>query len=149
MRIPLNRLTLRLLYWALFPIVLALRLTGWVLGGRERQAPLVYHDTLEGDPLAYRGPRPVVVSIWADWAPVWKAAAAEIVAQMREEFAGRCEFVYVQATQAAGEKFKVDVVPTVLVYCDGAETGRFTNLLQDDALRACIRAAVAKSPDSL
>jgi len=58
---------------------------------------------------------------------------------LQREFAGRCEFVYIDlAKRTLAQKYNVDVIPTVLVVHHGQEVGRFVNLLSADKLRACI-----------
>lgn len=58
MRIRLNRFTALLLLILLLPIVLPIKLYRWVTATGTKP---VYQITLEGDPLAYFGERPVVV----------------------------------------------------------------------------------------
>jgi hypothetical protein len=102
------------------------------------------YNTLEGDPLAYRGEKPVVVALWATWASVWSAATEQIVRDLQTEFAGECEFAYVEAVQRTVlEKYRIDVVPTVLVFQRNQEVGRSVNLLDAGQLRQCIEPLVA------
>jgi hypothetical protein len=136
MRIRVNRLTAVLLLILLAPIALPLKLYRWVTGTGKKPA---YPNTLEGDPLAYAGPRPVVVSLWATWATVWSVATEQIIRELQTEFAGKCEFVYIEAVdRSVKAKYGVDVVPAVLVFHGGQEVGRFINLLEADALRRCV-----------
>lgn len=134
MRVTLNRFTGRLLLFALLPIVAPIRL--WKrLTGRGR--PPTYTNTIDADPLAYDGPRPLVVSIWASYATVWKVATASVVEQLRREFAGRCEFMYIDGSrpQSVDARLNVDVLPAVLVFHEGREVGRFVNLLEPEEPR--------------
>ncbi|HEV2294322.1 MAG TPA: hypothetical protein VGR35_10725 [Tepidisphaeraceae bacterium] len=134
MRITLNRFTGRLLLLALLPIVLPIRLWKWLTG---RGRPPTYTNTIEVDPLAYDGPRPLVVSIWASYATVWKVATEKVIEQLRDEFAGKCEFMYIDGSRAASvdPRFNVDVLPAVLVFHEGREAGRFVNLLDPEEPR--------------
>jgi thioredoxin-like negative regulator of GroEL len=140
MRIRLNRFTALLLLILLLPI----KLYRWLTGTGKKP---VYPSTLEGDPLAYSGERPVVVALWATWASVWSAATEQIVRDLHSEFAGKCEFVYIEATgRSVLEKYGVEVIPTVLVFHGGREVGRFINLLEAAELRECVAQRVAAEP---
>lgn len=140
MQIRLNRFTALLLLVLLLPIVLPIKLYRWVTGTGKKP---VYSSTLEGDPLAYSGERPVVVALWATWASVWWAATEQIVRDLQSEFAGKSEFVYVQATRRGVlEKYRVEIVPAVLVFQRGQELGRFINLLDAESLRQLLRETV-------
>jgi thioredoxin-like negative regulator of GroEL len=124
-----------------------MKLYQWATGTGKKPT---YPNTLEGDPLAYAGPRPVVVSLWATWAAVWTAATEQIIRDLQGEFAGRCEFVYIEANdRSVRESYKVDVVPAVLVFHGGQEVGRFINLSEADALRQCVaqRASSSAGPN--
>ena len=139
MRLTINRLTAGLLLLLLAPVVLPLKLYRWVTGAGRKPS---YHSTVEGDPLAYTGEQPLVVSLWASWATVWKVATEQIVRELQAEFAGRCEFAYVEVTgRAIEEKYGVQVTPAVLVFHGGREIGRFINLLEADELRSCVSKA--------
>lgn len=147
MRIRLDRITATMLLLLLAPIVLPMKLYQWATGTGRKPT---YPNTLEGDPLAYTGPRPVVVSLWATWAAAWKAATEQIVRELQSEFAGRCEFVYIEvADRSATESYKVDVVPAVLVFHGGQEVGRFINLSEAAPLRQCVaqRASSSAGPN--
>ena len=137
MRITLNRFTGRLLLLALLPIVLPTRL--WKrLTGRGR--PPTYINTVDVDPFAYGGSRPLVVSIWASYATVWKVATANVIEQLRGEFTDKCEFMFIDGSRGASvdPRFRVDVLPAVLVFHGGREVGRFINLLDPDEPRKLI-----------
>jgi thioredoxin-like negative regulator of GroEL len=139
----INRFVALLLLILLSPIVLPIRLYRWLTGTGKKP---VYENTLEGDPLSYTGERPVVVALWATWASVWNAATARIVVDLQKKFAGRCEFVYVEATsRGVLETYGADIVPTVLVIQNRQEVGRFVNLLDGEEFERCLaeRLAVA------
>lgn len=138
MRITLNRFAARLLLLLLLPIVIPVRLWKRLTG---RGCPPSYTNTIDVDPLAYDGPRPLVVAIWASYATVWKVATANVIQQLRDEFAGKCEFVYIDRSRAASvdPRFQVDVLSAVLVYHGGREMGRFINLLAPQEPRQLLR----------
>ena len=134
MRIKLNRFTAGLLLLVLLPIVVPIRL--WKrLTGRGR--PPAYTNTINVDPFAYDGPRPLVVAMWASYATVWKVATEQVIEQLRGEFAGKCEFVYIDGSRpaSADPRLNVDVLPAVVVFHGGREVGRFVNLLDPDEPR--------------
>ena len=141
MMVRLNRVTAFLMLVLLAPILLPMKLYRWITGTGKKP---VYLSTLEGDPLAYSGERPVVVSLWATWATVWTVTTAQIVQGLQGEFAGRCEFVYIEAVSSGiQEEYKADAIPAVLVFHRGQEVGRFINLLEAEPLRGCIAQRVA------
>ena len=146
MKIRLNRLGAGLLLLLLAPVILPARLFRW-MAGRDKKP--VYPSTVEGDPLAYAGPRPLVVSLWAPWASIWKIATEQIVRDLQAEFSGRCEFAYVEVTDSSIEqKYGVQVAPAVLVFHSGHEIGRFINLLEATELRRCISRVAEASEET-
>lgn len=141
MAIRLNRFVALLLLILLSPIVLPIWLYRWLTGTGKKP---VYENTLEGDPTSYTGERPVVVALWATWASVWSAATEQIVVNLQQKFAGRCEFAYVEATsRGLLEKYGTDVVPTVIVFQNCQEVGRFVNLLDGEELERCLEERLA------
>ena len=136
MRIRVNRVTAGILLILSAPVVLPIKLYRWMTGTGKKP---VYRNTIDGEPLNYAGDRPIVVSIWATWASVWSVATAGVIQQMQTEFAGKCEFVYVEATGRDVEnKYEVKVIPAVLVFHRGQEVGRFINLMEPEELRSCL-----------
>lgn len=141
MAIRLNRFVALLLLILLSPIMLPIWFYRWLTGSGKKP---VYENTLEGDPTSYTGERPVVVALWATWASVWNTATEQIVVDLQNKFASRCEFVYVEATsRGVLEKFGADVVPTVIVLERGQEVGRFVNLLDSEELERCLEERLA------
>ncbi len=146
MRIRVNRVTAALLLLLLAPIVLPIRFYRWLTGKGKKPT---YANTLESDPLAYAGQRPLVVSLWATWATVWSVATERIIRELQTEFADRCEFVYIEAAdRSVTASFRVDVVPAVLVFHGGQEVARFINLLEADALRQCLAQLAAREAEA-
>jgi hypothetical protein len=110
MPIRLSRFTGLLLFIVLLPIALPVIL--WKrITGRSR-APS-YRNTIEVDPLSYDGPRPLVIAIWASYATVWEVATEKAIEQLRLEFDGNCEFVYIDGSRPGSidPRFNVDVQP--------------------------------------
>lgn len=125
----------------LLPFVGALRLVRVL---RRRDKP-VYTSSIDGPPLAYAGDNPILIAVWADWAHIWDVATSGIVEQLRQEFAGRCEFAYVEATgRAVRAAYGAQVVPTLILRRHGADIERFVNVLRPDDVRSAIAAAVAR-----
>lgn len=141
MRITLNRFTSRLLLILLLPIVLPIKLLNAVTG--RGKAPR-YASTIEGDPLAYEGDRPLLIAVWAPWASVWGAATENVVAQLKDELSGTCEFAYVDcADRAVKDAYGADVVPVLILRHRGRELARFVNTLQADDVRKAISDCIA------
>lgn len=141
MQMRLTRFRIIFLIILLLPFVLAIRLVHAV---RRREKP-VYTSSIDGPPLDYAGDNPILIAVWADWAHIWEVATSGIVEQLRKEFAGRCEFAYVEATgRAIRSAYGVQVVPTLILRRHGADIERFMNVLRPDDVRAAIAAAVAE-----
>jgi len=145
MQIRLTRFGATILMILLVPFVAVLRL---VRALRRREKP-VYTSTIDSAPLAYAGDTPILIAVWADWAHIWDVATSGIVGQLEQEFAGRCEFAYVEATsRAVRDAYGARVVPTLILRRHGAEIGRFVNVLRPDEVR-CAIAAVVPTPDAI
>lgn len=141
MQIRLTRFRTIILMILFVPFVAVLRL---VRSLRRREKP-VYTSSIDSEPLAYAGDNPILIAVWADWAHIWDVATSGIVEQLRHEFAGRCEFAYIEATsRAVTEAYGAQVVPTLILRHRGAEIERFVNVLKHDDVRSAIAAAVAK-----
>jgi thioredoxin-like negative regulator of GroEL len=140
MQIRLTRIGTILLMILLLPFVATLRLVRFI---RRREKP-IYRNTIEGDPLAYTGDNPILIALWADWAHIWDVATRGIVAQLEHEFAGRCEFAYIEAINRTVKNTDgARVVPTLILRHHGADIERFVNVLKPDDVRSAIAGAVA------
>jgi len=141
MQIRLTRFRTIVLMIFLLPFVAIPRLVRIL---RRRGKP-VYASSVDSAPLAYAGDNPILIAVWADWAHIWDIATSGIVEQLRKEFAGRCEFAYVEATsRAVRDAYGAQVVPTLILRRHGAEIERFVNVLRPDDVRSAIAAAVPK-----
>jgi thioredoxin-like negative regulator of GroEL len=141
MQIRLTCVRTILLMIVLLPFVAALRL---VRALRRREKP-VYASSIDDAPLDYVGENPILIVVWADWAHVWDIATSGIVERLREEFAGRCEFAFVEATsRAVRDAYGAQVIPTLILRHHGADIERFVNVLRPDDVRSAIAAAVGR-----
>ena len=141
MRITLNRVTATLLLVLLAPIVLAIKLFNAVTGRGKKPS---YVGTIEGDPLAYDGERPILIALWASWAAVWRSATAKVVDQLKAEFAGTCEFAYVECTDnSVNQTYGAHVVPVLILRHRGRELARFVNTLDAEPVRRAMAECVA------
>lgn len=133
----INRFMAIVLMVLLYPIVLIIRLVGLLTGQKKP----VYVGTLESDPLEYAGDKPLLIAVWAEGASVWSAATADVVEQLKKEFAGRCEFSYVEASsKAVTEAYGANIVPVLILRHRGAELGRFVNTMGLEEVRPAIAA---------
>lgn len=140
MRIRLTRHTAILLMVLLFPVVAVGRVVR-ALRGRKNPA---LRNSIDGDPFAHIGDTPVLIALWADWAHIWVAATRGMVEQLQREFAGRCEFTYVDASAASVRTaYGVAVVPTLILRHRGAEIARFPNALKVEDVRSAIDRAIS------
>ncbi len=136
MQITLNRFTAGLILVLLAPIALPIKLINAVTGRGKKPA---YVSTIGGDPLAYSGDRPLLIAVWAPWASLWRAATEQVVEQLRREFAGRCEFAYVECTtQDVKDAYHAEVVPVLILRHRGQELGRFVNTLEAEKVQQAI-----------
>ena len=144
MAIRINRFAAILLMVLLFPLVLCIRLVQFLMGHRKSE----YVGTFEGDSLAYSGENPLLIAVWAEGAAVWTAATADVVEQLKQEFAGRCEFAYVEASgRSVIDAYRVEVVPVLILRHRGTEVGRFANVLGADEVRTAIIAVAEPAHD--
>ncbi len=128
MQIKLNRFTAGLLRILLTPVALLIKLMSAVTGRGQKTS---YISTIDGDPLAYDGDRPVLIAVWASSASVWRAATATVVEQLKDEFSGKCEFAYVECVNRMVNKvYRADVVPVLILRHRGQELARFVNTLE-------------------
>jgi hypothetical protein len=142
MPIRLTRFRTILLVIVLLPFVAVLRFVRR-LRRRQKQKPR-YTSSIDGDPLAYAGDRPILIAVWADWSHIWEVATSGIVDRLRQEFAGRWEFVYVEVnSRAVSDAYGAHVVPTLILRHHGVEIARFVNVLKDEDVRSAMAAAVA------
>lgn len=136
MRITLNRHTAKLLLILLAPLVLVIKLANAVTGRGKKPS---YVSTIEGDPLAYDGDRPILIAVWATWAAVWRAATASVVEQLKHKFSGKCEFAYVECTtNSVNETYRANVIPVLILRHRGQELARFVNTGDAEQVRQAI-----------
>lgn len=136
MHITLTRFTAILLLLILWPFVVVIRIYNFLTGKGKKP---VYVSTIEGDPIAYAGDRPLVVAIWEMWSPVWRQCGEGIMADLKKEYEGRCEFAYVESARPNVRKvcdtYNVEVLPAILVFHHGKEVARYINATRGDEIR--------------
>lgn len=138
MRVSIDHVSVRFIRALIYPLVLVSRLFRFLGGDRKP----VYKSTIEGDPLAHDGELPVLIAVWSAEASVWIAATADIVQQLQQEFAGRCEFAYVEATsRSITQRYGAEIVPLLILRHRGRELGRFVNTMELDEVRPALEAA--------
>jgi hypothetical protein len=143
-QLRLNRSRARLLLLILSPLVFLSRLVGLFAGRGWKRSGRIdprFLSTVQSDPLDSTGPLPVIAAFWSDGASVWKAAGLPMMARLQSEFAGRCEFWYVEAaadTQPVLDRHQVTIIPTIILFARDKEVARFVNALSDDDLRRAL-----------
>lgn len=137
MAIRINRFMAIVLMVLLYPLVLVIRLVHLLIGHRKPE----YVGTVDGAPLEYAGDKPILIAVWAEGASVWEVATADVVEQLKKEFAGRCEFAYVEASsRAVTEAYGANIVPVLILRHRGAEVSRFVNAMGFEEIRPAIAA---------
>lgn len=137
MAIRINRFMAIVLMVLLYPLVLVIRLVHLLIGHRKPE----YVGTVDGAPLEYAGDKPILIAVWAEGASVWEVATADVVEQLKKEFAGRCEFAYVEASsRAVTEAYGANIVPVLILRHRGAEVSRFVNTMGLEEIRPAIAA---------
>lgn len=135
MMIKLNKPLAFVLLVLLTPIVLPIKLWKFIRGERKP----FYENTIAVEPLKYSGDKPLVVAVWVTWASVWRDSTEKIIAGLKETYAGKCEFYYIEGSNRKTlAEYNVDVLPAVLVFQGGKEVGRFINMYNDDEIKTLI-----------
>ena len=86
---------------------------------------------------------PVVIDFYATWCGPCKALSPRLE-KLAEEFTGRIKFLKVNVDQAQelSSRFRVEGIPTLLLFKSGKLQDRVTGLLPENALRAHLDALV-------
>jgi hypothetical protein len=145
MQLKLNRFTTLLLLVFLAPVVLPIWLYQWIT---ETAYNPQYDNSVDGDPLEYAGDKPIIISVWAKWASVWKTITDDLVSQLRAEYGDRCEFAYIEITkQIQMVELGHDVAPTVILRQKGNDIERFPNMIDRGELEAAINKLLGGTGD--
>jgi thioredoxin-like negative regulator of GroEL len=138
MQLKLNKFTASLLLAVLSPLVFVIKMFQNLSGGKKAKA-VEHQNTIEGDPLAYTGDRPLVVALWMNGASLWKVATEPALERLKLEFTGRCEFAYIECKDSGTmDRFKADILPLVILYNRGTEIARYPNLMSEDQLKTVL-----------
>ncbi len=137
MRVSIGRFSAIFLMVLIYPLVIVTHLIRFIAGYHKPD----YESTIEGDPLKYSGDLPLLIAVWSEDASVWTVATADVVQQLKQEFVGRCEFVYVEASsKSVTEIYDAEIVPVLILRHRGKEIERFVNTMELDEVRPAISA---------
>jgi thioredoxin 1 len=96
------------------------------------------NETFDG---AIKSPSPVLVEFWAAWCMPCKIFAP-VLEQLSGEMDGKAQFckVNIDDCQSLAAKYAIEVIPTVILFRDGAELDRAAGILQKSDVVAIIEA---------
>jgi thioredoxin 1 len=85
--------------------------------------------------------RPVLVDFWAQWCAPCRALAP-IVEAVAERYAENAQVVKlnIDRNPSAVEKFRIEAIPTLIVFQDGEEKERIIGAVSQDAIARAIDA---------
>ena len=88
--------------------------------------------TYDGNPEEYNGNKTLLVAVHAKWASVWRATA-EVLANLDTEQYD-IKLLNADEDRDAVKALGVDIIPTVIVFKDGAEIARLPNMMNANQL---------------
>jgi len=109
----------------------------------RRRAPVTLRQADFDQFVAGNGP-PVVVIFWARWCSLSKAMTSHLSAGARR-FAGQALLAKVEADDESllAERYQIRSVPTIILFCNGRETGRHSGVMSADQLELWLRPHLA------
>lgn len=99
-----------------------------------------FHETVTQSPL------PFLLDMWAPWCGPCRMIAPTIV-QIANEFSGRARVGKLNTDQnpSAASRFRIDSIPTLLVFNGGREVDRIVGLADADEIRARLDAVIGRA----
>jgi thioredoxin 2 len=96
--------------------------------------PLTVTDSTFRDDVE-RSPLPVALDVWAAWCPPCRALAP-VIDRLADRMAGRVRFAKLDADEnpQTTTRFKVDSLPTLLVFNAGVEVDRIVGLVPESEI---------------
>jgi thioredoxin len=90
--------------------------------------------------------RPVLVDFWAQWCAPCRALAP-IVEAVAERYTGNAQVVKldVDRNPSVVEKFRIEAIPTLIVFRDGEEKERIIGAVSQDAIARAIDAQLGSA----
>lgn len=111
-------------------------------GGTARQTPATTNLTGQTFQKAAQS-GVLVIDFWAEWCGPCKTQAP-IIDRLAARYAGRATIakVDVDAEQSLADRFGVQGIPTVIIFKNGKETGRFVGLTSEEELAKALQSVI-------
>jgi thioredoxin-like negative regulator of GroEL len=104
----------------------------WFATRKPRESAVAVTPTYDGPIEQYSGGKTLLVAVHARWASVWPATADALSKVDRAKY--DIKLIDADQNKQVVQDLAVKIIPTVLVYRDGKEVTRLSNMMSLDQL---------------